>query len=844
MVSPLAVAMVLLGHDGQVEVPELDGCNVVRLGPRSEMRELEGDGADAVAVVIDGSLADHEQAVAELVVGAGDRPVVVGLAPTVASPDALERAMRLGVEDAVALTAPDTLVSALRKAVVRAERIGGPLARHTSLLSRLEAMAAGAEDARSIADGVARELAVAFGASVRIDIPVDELPDLTVASRVGWPPDATPGDDPTQVPLPGLLSAGGLTVGAAEPLGPEELHLLQHAAIILGEALLRLELGTRLAERGKELAALHTLVRGLLTTDDLETACATVADRLAVSFRYPELTRVEVAVDGSAATAGVDGQEHRALERPVTLAGEARGTLRVVYVDDADFLDPEEVDLLASTADLLAGWLERQGHERRMIALFEHTLDAITFVDDDARIVEANPAAARLLGTTTDALMGVSLAQLYLPSEASDEAFASVWEQFRADGRLSGEFAVSRPDGQQLQVEVAAVSEALPGLHLLTARDVTERHRAERELRASEARFRDIAEHTAEGIFVQRFVPHPHFSYANPAVARTLGCAVEDIYDDPAVLLDAISDEDRARMWDALDRADAIADPVDVDVHRRDGGVVRVRMRATPIRAADGRITALFAVATDVTREHAEQEALRTTIEHQRRVAQELRELTDLKTGFVQAVSHELRTPLTSLRGFTELLLHRDMPRDEQLRYLERMQSGAIKLHRLVEDVLDLDRFEHPRRPLAAEQVDLADLVHRVVDEVETGTHDVQLDLEAAEASADAALIERIVENLLRNALAHTPAGTTVWLRTRRPATIIVEDDGPGIPADLHDQMFEPFQQGPDRLDRHSPGTGVGLALSRRIARLHDGDIHLADRPGGGARFVTTLAAP
>ncbi len=103
-------------------------------------------------------------------------------------------------------------------------------------------------------------------------------------------------------------------------------------------------------------------------------------------------------------------------------------------------------------------------------------------------------------------------------------------------------------------------------------------------------------------------------------------------------------------------------------------------------------------------------------------------------------------------------------------------------------------------------------------------------------------LVSDVLDNVLRNALKHTPAGTQIWIRTRTPASIIIEDDGPGVPAHLHERVFEPFQQGPDQLDRHAPGTGIGLSLSQRVVRLHRGEITLSDRPGGGARFVVDLS--
>ena len=105
--------------------------------------------------------------------------------------------------------------------------------------------------------------------------------------------------------------------------------------------------------------------------------------------------------------------------------------------------------------------------------------------------------------------------------------------------------------------------------------------------------------------------------------------------------------------------------------------------------------------------------------------------------------------------------------------------------------------------------------------------------------TADPAKIERIIENLLMNAARHTAADRRIWLRLsayENGALICVEDDGVGVPADLREEIFEPFRQGPTA-SPHSPGTGIGLSLVGRFAELHGGRAWVQDREGGGASF-------
>ena len=114
------------------------------------------------------------------------------------------------------------------------------------------------------------------------------------------------------------------------------------------------------------------------------------------------------------------------------------------------------------------------------------------------------------------------------------------------------------------------------------------------------------------------------------------------------------------------------------------------------------------------------------------------------------------------------------------------------------------------------------------------------MDLHPVVIPVDASKVERIVENLLANTARHAPSHAHVWVSVHRHeqgALIKVEDSGVGVPAELRESLFEPFQQGPNA-PQHSPGVGVGLTLVRRFAELHGGRAWIEDREGGGARFI------
>jgi signal transduction histidine kinase len=231
----------------------------------------------------------------------------------------------------------------------------------------------------------------------------------------------------------------------------------------------------------------------------------------------------------------------------------------------------------------------------------------------------------------------------------------------------------------------------------------------------------------------------------------------------------------------------------------------------------------------------------------EREASERLRALNEMKNSFLNAVSHELRTPLTAILGFADTLHSaKDLDPDERNFILDRLQHNAEKLGRLLTDLLDIDRLERGILEPQRRDTDLAALVARVVTEAEARSgRAVEVHAEPVVASVDAPKIERIVENLVTNAMKHTPPGTPIWVRVRSEAEgvlIVVEDAGPGVPEDLREAVFEPFRQASTL--SHSPGVGIGLSLVSHFAELHAGRVWVEDRPGGGASFRVLLPQP
>lgn len=239
---------------------------------------------------------------------------------------------------------------------------------------------------------------------------------------------------------------------------------------------------------------------------------------------------------------------------------------------------------------------------------------------------------------------------------------------------------------------------------------------------------------------------------------------------------------------------------------------------------------------------------VRAAFEAERASVARLRELDQLKDAFLRAVSHELRTPLTGVIGGAKTVYRRWRDLDDATRehLLERTVENAERLERLLGDLLDIDRISRGVVEPQREPTALGDLLVRVVRAVDAPDHRIEVDGGGVVADVDASKVERIVENLVANAVRHTPAGTNIRVAAapvEDGCLLTVEDDGPGVDDELRPILFEPFSQGSEAAGSATPGTGIGLSLVARFAQLHGGRAWLEDRPGGGTRIRVHLPA-
>jgi PAS domain S-box-containing protein len=527
----------------------------------------------------------------------------------------------------------------------------------------------------------------------------------------------------------------------------------------------------------------------------------------------------------------------------------SEGETRVVRVS-AELLEGMEPVVIVRASDVdgrmsaKARYLELREAEVRYRTLVEQ-IPAITYTlvpdpssADGYRGVYVSPQVTTLLGYSTDEWM--SDPSLWLAAVYPDdrERLRRDTDSVRDVKRFESEYRMVAKDGtvRWFRDEAVFVEEPTTGARFWQGvmMDVTEARLAAERHAETDAKYRNLVERIPAVVYLAEYGVDGDWLYISPQIEELMGYTPEEWLAHPSPQGTFTHPDDLPGVREEEERSRETATPFRYEyrMRRRDGRWLWILDEASVVRDDDGNPLFLQGVMYDITqRRHSEER---------------LFALNRLNNTLLHTLSHDLKEPLTAIMGAASTLdrLDDDLDPAERAHLLKTMVERTKAMNALLSDLLDLDRLDRgiiePRRF----PCDLGDLVKRLADRVELLHHrEVLFDDVHLTANIDEPKVERIVDNLILNAVRYTPARSRIWVRVTRDdeggTTIIVEDEGPGVPDEHKLSIFEAFRRGPR--SRSKPGSGIGLSLVARFAELHGGRAWVEDRDGGGASFHVYL---
>lgn len=272
----------------------------------------------------------------------------------------------------------------------------------------------------------------------------------------------------------------------------------------------------------------------------------------------------------------------------------------------------------------------------------------------------------------------------------------------------------------------------------------------------------------------------------------------------------------------------------------RDGSEVAVEISLAPVTFEDDEQAVVVALR-DVTQRRETQRALAEELERQRNAARELEQNDEVRSRFLEALAHDLRTPLSAIVGFTELLLERAVPPEQARDLLQRIARNAQAVSGLVSDLQDFARLQRGGVTLDCVNLDLSALLGELCDQLASVTASHKVTCVAPPGltvHADEGALTRIITNLLTNATRYSPVESWIQVTARREGdevVVEVSDEGPGIPDEERDRVFDMFYRGTDPAVMAQPGSGIGLSVVRDLLALQDGTAQVIDGITSGA---------
>ncbi|CAI48163.1 sensor box histidine kinase [Natronomonas pharaonis DSM 2160] len=574
-----------------------------------------------------------------------------------------------------------------------------------------------------------------------------------------------------------------------------------------------------------------------MATDDFD--CAIVSDSTVREWS----TRVPCAgVDGCPVVVAVDDGNER-------LARDALDSFAAEFVrsetvhGDGDLLAHRVRTAISAATDVdAATHRDVEARRKRLRALFDKAPDAVVLHDADGAVLDVNERLVENLGYSRSELQSMSVADFEAGHDI--ESLRAFWSELDVGETGTLEGTHRRADGSTFPVEIWLNKLEIDGevQFLAFARDITERKEHESALQRARDELRQIIDLVPDLLFVKD--ANGEYLLANETTADYYGLAPDEVVGRTDA--EVLPDETEAEAFREQDRhvIDS-GEPTHVDreeLTTADGETRVLETTKIPFEVAGTDETAVLGYARDIT----ERDTYERELDARRR---ELRESNERLQQFAYVVSHDLQEPLRMVSSYLDLLEseYSDDLDAEAREYIDFAVDGAERMSRMIDALLSYSRVEtRGEEPAPVDAAAVFEEAHRDLKQrIEETNARIEAD-DLPTVLADRSQLGQLFRNLLSNAIEYAgdepPVVDVAVERQNGEYVFAVADEGVGIHERDREDIFEVFQRGRNA-DRGS-GTGIGLAICRRIVDRHGGDIWVDSTVGDGTTFYFTLPAP